>query len=817
MVAAAGWGKTTLLRSWHATETDASAHVSFDREHRSSALDAGVVLVSAAEQLGIGDDRLRTTVSLIPADGASLGSAFIGAFADLLQDMGTPFVVFLDDLHTLGAATTADVGQLVRTVADRHHRFVISSRRNPSWAVHRWRVNGFADILTADDLRLDEPEIAALLGTDHAALAPRVASITAGWPAAVQAVLWRVRLAPDADLEHAMLDLVDYVESEIFPGLGRADLDVLCRTSILGTFPLDVATRVTGDPQTPRILRETMRSTALLTILPDGRVAFDDALRTALRHRLATVVDDHGLKLLQKKAAAAWLDQPDSFDGLATAMDHLLDGHCWVRARELLRRRWPEVDRHSRLDAVVGWFEAIPSRWWRDDLDLTLLYGWANLRVGHDERALELLHDPVVLAHPAGGAIATVGYAWSVGWSTDPREAVTIIDDALGTSAGVGQDVQHYLAVLGVADYRLAGEVASAQANAIAGRWSTAAGHLERVLTPTVALAPATRISALGADAWVKSMQGDIGAARRQASESTRLAASCDMSAHIRTVPARIAMAVTAALGGDPDTAMAYVDDAAQCARRVRAANLLRIADLVASMCGVVDGSYLDGADPPLSPAPLPLVDQFLAAARARRLAVLGDISGAAAELSASAPHEFTLSHWAEVLLDVRGRRATSKWLSAQPPATCNHGRVVRLLAEAASAAGDPAAQTFAAQAAEVAAAERLLGVLATAPHQLWRRHGVRSAHPLLAEAINTAPTYRSRVRIPALTRRELDLLRMLVQGRRIGDIADALYLSVNTVKWHRANLYRKLGVPDRAAAVHLAAEMRLFDLSQPR
>ena len=55
------------------------------------------------------------------------------------------------------------------------------------------------------------------------------------------------------------------------------------------------------------------------------------------------------------------------------------------------------------------------------------------------------------------------------------------------------------------------------------------------------------------------------------------------------------------------------------------------------------------------------------------------------------------------------------------------------------------------------------------------------------------------------LTARESEALALLVGGLRNRDIADAMFVSPDTVKTHLANVYRKLGVRNRAGAVAVA------------
>lgn len=68
--------------------------------------------------------------------------------------------------------------------------------------------------------------------------------------------------------------------------------------------------------------------------------------------------------------------------------------------------------------------------------------------------------------------------------------------------------------------------------------------------------------------------------------------------------------------------------------------------------------------------------------------------------------------------------------------------------------------------------------------------------------------------RPPSLTRRELQVLELLGQGRSNRDIADALVISENTVKNHVRRLYEKLQVRSRTEAVVLGVRWGLISLS---
>jgi LuxR family maltose regulon positive regulatory protein len=63
---------------------------------------------------------------------------------------------------------------------------------------------------------------------------------------------------------------------------------------------------------------------------------------------------------------------------------------------------------------------------------------------------------------------------------------------------------------------------------------------------------------------------------------------------------------------------------------------------------------------------------------------------------------------------------------------------------------------------------------------------------------------------VEPLSSRELDVLRLLATDLDGPGIARELFVSINTVRTHTKNIYAKLGVNSRRAAVRRAAELDL-------
>jgi two-component system nitrate/nitrite response regulator NarL len=78
---------------------------------------------------------------------------------------------------------------------------------------------------------------------------------------------------------------------------------------------------------------------------------------------------------------------------------------------------------------------------------------------------------------------------------------------------------------------------------------------------------------------------------------------------------------------------------------------------------------------------------------------------------------------------------------------------------------------------------------------------GERIIGPDVAEAVRRQ-VRRDSAQLAPLTSREREVMVLVAEGRSAPDIARRLFLSTATVKSHLKNIYAKLGVSDRAAAV---------------
>jgi DNA-binding NarL/FixJ family response regulator len=92
-------------------------------------------------------------------------------------------------------------------------------------------------------------------------------------------------------------------------------------------------------------------------------------------------------------------------------------------------------------------------------------------------------------------------------------------------------------------------------------------------------------------------------------------------------------------------------------------------------------------------------------------------------------------------------------------------------------------------------------------------RRGDLYVHPAMTRALLSQAETTERLPEPVepLSRREIDVLRLLARGNTNRQIAELLTLSIRTIESHRANLMGKLGLSSRVELVTYAEEHDLL------
>ncbi len=231
LIAPAGYGKTTLARQWleeaggvWVTVTEASGDIPVLAGDLVSAL--GIVSDIDARRVETAFSSGRAPTELARAVGRAL-------LAQIPEQLET-FIV-LDDYHLLIGNRAAE--NLIATL-ERSGRFriLITSRERPSWATSRRRIYMETVELGADDLALDDREVAELLPPDQ-----RTSSLrrkARGWPAALGLAAYATTGDEALTADALSATLYDYFAEELFDRAETSTQSYLTALSVLA--PLTV-------------------------------------------------------------------------------------------------------------------------------------------------------------------------------------------------------------------------------------------------------------------------------------------------------------------------------------------------------------------------------------------------------------------------------------------------------------------------------------------------------------------------------------------------------------------------------------------------
>ena len=102
-----------------------------------------------------------------------------------------------------------------------------------------------------------------------------------------------------------------------------------------------------------------------------------------------------------------------------------------------------------------------------------------------------------------------------------------------------------------------------------------------------------------------------------------------------------------------------------------------------------------------------------------------------------------------------------------------------------------------------------VVGVVFLALGLWWGRSRATTPRPAPTQPL-PAPNPLAVAAERGISPRELEVLALMVEGLSNQEIADRLFVSLNTVKTHISNLYQKLAVQRRAQAIRQATDLGL-------
>ncbi len=867
LTAPAGFGKTTCLTEWLATlprGDPAVAWLSLDAGDSDPALFWAYLLAAIRTAVpGVGSEASQLLASSPPAVDAAL--------AALLNDLGalrTDLLLVLDDYHLVDEpAIHRQMAFLLEHQPSRLH-VLLATRSDPTLPLARMRARGQLGEVRAADLRFTVEESAAYLNgamglrlsdSDVTALDGR----TEGWIAALQLAALSIQGRDDASAFIAGFAgddryVVDYLGEEV---LARQPPDVrefLLRTSILERLSGPLCDAVTGRGDGKATLVALERANLFVVPLDDRRQwyryhhLFADVLR-------AHLLDEHPAEVAGlHRRAGAWFeaggDRPQ-------AIGHALAAGDVDRAAELMELAMRGMLRDRREAELGRWVGLLPDSVVRRRPVLGIGFVAALAEVSDFATVGRRLSDIERSLRQDDG-----------GWPEQPPPDLVVVDHDVYRS--LPAEIHLYRAALDLSAGDLEGTVTQAReamalappddaltrasASALGGLASLTTGDLagaHAAYTRTVAELTSVGFLAdvLGCRITlgdIRQIQGRLGDALRTYQRGLDLTPPPAGAGPLRgTADMHVGIATVLLERDDLPSAGEHLDTSRRLGDllwlpqnpyrwRVATARLREAeGDLGAALQLLDEADRVYNGDYNPNARPVPAV-------RARLRLRRGELDEAEAwarerqvtpDDGLSYLREFEHVTLARLLLARHRREGDGSGLEdalgllqrllAAAQDGDRNGSVLEILilqALAQQARGDLAAALAGLQAAVTLAQPegyvRLFAEegppMATLLKSLTRQSGAPGYVRRLLSATTRIEHHdlsRPAGLVEPLSDRELDVLRLLGSDLDGPDIARALSVSLSTVRTHTRNIYAKLGVNSRRAAVRQAHELNLL------
>lgn len=827
ITAPAGAGKTVACAGWTARAGSRRvAWLGLDEEDQ----EPGRFRADVAAALAAGG-----AVDAVPP--VQRGRDPAGELAAVLRRLTGPAVLVLDDVHLLaGSRALPGLAQLIRR-APAALRLILCGRFDPGLQLARMRLSGGLSEVRAAELACTPEEadsyLAALGMVAEPARRDALLRATEGWMAGPRLAALIAARDGDVDIDTVATDPVvaDYLREEVLLRQPPGVRQFLRRTSIVVRLTPDLAELLTGEPASARVLDTLNRENDLVERDHQGGYRYHPFLRQVLLSELRGELAAEVPALFSR--ASQWAaGQGDVIEAVRCAAEAAgWDAVPHVLTRAGLAGALP--GRAEELEAVLGRLPAqrradpavaaalAMARLCRGDAESAAAYGDLaafGLGAGVPDRLVTELWVAtarVAARQGAGPAASCLPLAERAGASASRQpehQALGLLWLALGTTALSRGATADAVTALTAAEQQLTaagtGPLAErtrgwlALAVAIGGDLVAAAGlsgRLRDVAEPDSAAACLAAVAA-----------AQVAVDRDDPLQARRLLDDTD-PATVRPLP------------GEPDIGALLTISRARAALAegdpVRAGDLARLVrekyEQVGPLLAALDvdialrAGDLARAETVLGLPEGPGKRPDLAAARARLLLADGDPASALG-LALTVARKGGEAAAAGLRPTLRDRVTALLTGAVAARRTGREDQAAGLLQEAlANAEPHGLYRPFLDGGAAVhSAAAGLIAPSSPAAGFAARVHDHFVRQPSSPRAAAGRP---DAAQAPALTTSELAVLRLLRSYLSNQDIADTLFLSVNTVKTHLRSVYSKLGVSSRREAVEVGARLRLL------
>jgi ATP/maltotriose-dependent transcriptional regulator MalT len=368
--APAGFGKTTLLVQWLQTIDRPTAWLSLDENDNE--LHVFVLSLAAALQ-SVFPDSFQATAGLLKAPQFPPAERVAPLLINELADAPDDVILVLDDYHLIHTSEVHSLLELLISHMPPQLHLVLATRSDPPLPLARWRAQGQLSELRGTDLRFTLAETHAFLsravGNEAAhETALALEERTGGWIAVVRlaALSLRGTADPASFMErfgHSPdRTMSSYLLEEVLDQLAPAVQELLVQTSLLEQFCAELCRAVMGNDASREQVQTTLdwleRSNLFLVPLDErqGWYRFHHLFKRLLQQRLQGHSSTEELATLHRRASEWYAAQ-----GLIQeAIEHALAAGDASGAAQLVEAQFFWAFEQEQLAQMERWLGLLP-------------------------------------------------------------------------------------------------------------------------------------------------------------------------------------------------------------------------------------------------------------------------------------------------------------------------------------------------------------------------------------------------------------------------------------------------------------------------
>ncbi len=384
-----GFGKTTLVSSWLQQSKRPFTWLSLDKDDNEPNRFL-IYLLAALQKIDV--TLGETAVSLLQSPQPPPSETLLTLLINDLAALSQPIILVLEDYHLIHNLNIHKALAFLLDNLPPQLHLAITSREDPPLPLHRLRSSGQMQGIFAHDLRFSQEEAFQFLqqtmkvnlaSDDIAVLSQR----TEGWVAGLQLAALSLQGLPDAhqfvsDFAGDDRYVADYLLNEVLARQPTRIQEFLLQTAVLDRFCPSLCDAILAVSANYSQAILTYLDEANLFIIPlDNKREwyryhhlFADFLRLRAQHELADKVP------VLHQRAAAWYEENGL---LAEAIENALSGADYERASRLIEQNgMVTIFGQAQWRTLLSWMEALPHEMVRKRPQLNLHFAWALFSTG---------------------------------------------------------------------------------------------------------------------------------------------------------------------------------------------------------------------------------------------------------------------------------------------------------------------------------------------------------------------------------------------------------------------------------------------------